>query len=106
MLVEDLSAVLLPLGAEPRKMFAGTCFMLNGNLAIGTHRDGLIVRVGPEAEAEALAQGARIMEMGGRAMRGWVLVDQVGELLPWIEMALAFNRSLPPDAAKRKRKSR
>ena len=105
-LLSALNAALTPLGAEPRRMFAGTCFMLNDNLLIGTHRDGLIVRVGPEAEGRALSLGARGMEMGGRPMKGWVLVDQVTELGPWLDLALAFNRQLPPGAAKARRRKR
>ncbi len=108
MLADDLAALLLPLGAAPRKMFGGTCFMRNGNLLIGTHKGGLIVRVGPAGEAQARAMGADAMEMGGRAMKGWVLVDegaaQEHGLPAWIALALAFNATLPPEAAKRKRK--
>ena len=103
MLVEDLTALMLPHGAEAKRMFGGTAFMLNGNLVIGTHKKtGLIVRVGPHATAEAVALGATRMVMGAREMKGWVLVDAPAEIGPWVNLALAFNRTLPPEAAKRK----
>lgn len=102
MLLDDLSALMLPHGARVQKMFGGTCFMLNGNLAIGTHKGGLIVRVGPDAMTEAAALGGRPMEMGGRLMKGWVLVDTVPALMPWVTLALAFNVNLPPEAAKQR----
>lgn len=105
MLLEELTRLLTPLGAEPRRMFAGTCFMLNGNLLIGTHRaTGLIVRVGPDAMPQALALGATPMVMGAREMKGWVLTEDTpaADLPAWIDLALAFNRTLPPEAAKKR----
>lgn len=106
-LLEGLTALMLRHGAEPKRMFGGVAFMLNGNLCIGTHKKtGLIVRVGGDAVPKALEMGASQMEMGERVMKGWVLTeDTLNEDLPqWIAMALAFNRTLPPDAAKAKRK--
>ncbi len=103
MLLDDLSALMLPHGAVPQRMFGGTAFMLNGNLAIGTHqKTGLIVRVGPEAAPQAIVMGARQMEMGGRVMKGWVLVDAPAALGPWVDLAVGFNQTLPPDAAKKR----
>ena len=103
MLLEELTTLMLPHGAEAKRMFGGTAFMLNGNLAIGTRRKtGLIVRVGADAVPEALARGATQMVMGARVMKGWVLVDQPAEIAPWVELAVTFNRTLPPEAAKRR----
>ena len=105
---DRLKTLLEPLGAVPKRMFSGTGFMLNGNLLLGTHKGGLIVRVGPDAQAAAVKrQGAKAMEMGGRQMNGWVVVDALGantetQLRRWIDMAPAFNKTLPPDAAKKK----
>lgn len=97
----DLTARMLSHGAEARRMFGSLCFMLNGNLVIGTHhKSGLIVRVGPDATAEALSRGATQMVMGARVMKGWVLVEAPSDLTPWVDLALAFNRTLPPEAAK------
>ena len=104
MLLDNLTALMLPHGAEPKRMFGGTAFMLNGNLALGTHRKtGLIVRVGPDAVPIALALGATQMVMGARVMKGWVLTEETrsADLQAWIDLALAFNRTLPPEAAKK-----
>lgn len=84
-------------------MFGGTAFMLNGNLAIGTRqKTGLIVRVGPEATAAVIALGARQMVMGARELKGWAFVDAATDLAPWVDLAPAFNRTLPPEAAKKR----
>lgn len=102
MLLDALTAMMLPHGARPQRMFGGTAFMLNGNLTIGIHqKTGLIVRVGVDATAQALAMGATQMVMGQRVMNGWVLVDRPADLTPWIALALAFNRTLPAGAAKK-----
>lgn len=42
-------------GLEEKKMFGGVGFLVNGNMACGVHKDGLIVRVGPEKHAWAMA---------------------------------------------------
>ena len=53
------------------KMFGGTGFMLNGNMVAAASRRGLLVRVGKDRQAEALARpGARPMVMRGRTMGG------------------------------------
>ena len=58
------------------KMFGGIGFMLNGNLVAAASRRGLLLRVGKDRQAEALAlSGARPMVMRGRTMEGYVYVD-------------------------------
>ena len=85
-----------------QKMFGGTCFMLNGNMLIGTSKRGLLVRVGKAAHAEAaLRPHARPMEMGGRSMEGYVHVAPEGtmtetDLAGWLDRALTFVETLPP----------
>ncbi len=102
MLNQTLTALMAPHGAEAKRMFGGTCFIVNGNLLIGTHRQGLIVRIGPDAMERALTLGAEPMFMGGRTMKGWVSVAAPEDLTLWIDLAMAFNRTLPPEAAKRR----
>ena len=53
---ERLKALLTPHGAENKSMFGGTCFLIGGNMAIGTLKEGLIVRVGKEANASQAAR--------------------------------------------------
>ena len=110
-LLDTLSALMHPYGPRVQKMFGGTCFLVNENLVIGTHKDGLIVRVGPAGTAAALESPfATQMEMGGREMKGWILVSadgcaSEGDLRGWVDQAMEFNRTLPPGAAKARRKS-
>lgn len=83
------------------KMFGGLCFMVNGNMVAGTSKRGLLVRVGKDRHAEALARpGARPMEMSGRPMEGYIFVDPPPRddraLRDWLELATAFVTTLPP----------
>ena len=86
------------------RMFGGLCFMLNGNMVAGTSKRGLLVRVGKDRQADALSRGAKPMEMTGRPMEGYVFVDPPppndGELRDWLDLAVAFVRTLPPKAPK------
>ena len=84
-----------------KKMFGGLAFMLHGNMCVGVSGDDLMVRVGPDAYAEALAQPhAREMDFTGKPLRGFVYVDPLGfesdeDLAAWIERGARFVRSLP-----------
>ena len=84
-----------------QKMFGGVAFMAAGNLAIGaSSQGGLIVRADPDNCEDLLGPGVGLMEMRGRPMRGWLLVDieQVQsdhELHEWIRSGLTYARSLP-----------
>ena len=86
---------------EEKKMFGGVGFLVNGNMACGVHKNGLIVRVGLEKHAWAMAQPhTRPFDMTGHPMSGWVVVDPSGwamesALKVWVELGLAFALSLP-----------
>jgi TfoX/Sxy family transcriptional regulator of competence genes len=94
------------LSADPdiaeKRMFGGIAFLYRGNMAVGVTGDDLMVRVGPEGTDAALARpGARLFDMTGRPMRGWVVVDAaaVAEddvLARWIDEGHAFAAGLPP----------
>src|SRR5690349_23500903 len=57
------------------RMFGGIGFMLNGNMIAATSDRGLLVRVGEQGAAEALARpGAEPMIMNGRTMKGYVRI--------------------------------
>lgn len=71
-LLDQLDTLMRPLAPRVPKMFGGTAFLVNENLVIGTHRDGLIVRIGRPAMGKALQDPfASQMQMGGRVMAGW-----------------------------------
>ena len=107
-LAERMRAALAETGAiREVKMFGGLCFMLNGNMVAGTSKRGLLVRVGKEQQSAALARpGAKLMEMTGRPMEGYVFVDPPPSddrlLQEWLALAVAFVKTLPPKAAKSK----
>jgi TfoX/Sxy family transcriptional regulator of competence genes len=88
-------------GLVEKKMFGGIGFLLDGNMACGVHKNYLIVRVGPEKHAAAMARPhTRPFDMTGRPMAGWVMVEPPGcatepALKAWLEKGLAFTRSLP-----------
>ena|SRR5215471_14576318 len=85
------------------RMFGGIGFMLNGNLAAAVSRRGLLLRVGKNRQAEALAQsGARPMVMRGRTMEGYVYVDPPAlnkqAVRNWLKLAVAHVQTLTPKA--------
>jgi TfoX/Sxy family transcriptional regulator of competence genes len=96
--------VLLAEQAEltERKMFGGLAFMVRGNMCCGVAGDELMVRVGPEQYAAALAQPhAREMDFTGRSMTGMVMVAAEGlaideSLEQWVRQGVTFASSLPP----------
>jgi len=88
-------------------MFGGVGFMLDGNMVAGTFRDALLVRVGKDRSAQALMRpGARPIEMRGRPLAGYIMVDQSSlddaALKEWVGLALAHVRTLPPKPSKSK----
>jgi TfoX/Sxy family transcriptional regulator of competence genes len=101
-LAERTRAVLAAGDVDERKMFGGLAFMVAGNMCCGIVGDDLMVRVGPEGYAAALAEPhAREMDFTGRAMRGMVYVDASGvadddALESWVQRGLEYARSLPP----------
>lgn len=99
-LEQRLHEALDPREAVPKRMFGGLGFMLNGNMAAGTFRDGVLFRTGKGFDAIAAARPhARPMDMGGRIAEGYWIVtpeglDEAGFAF-WLDAALAFNASLP-----------
>jgi TfoX/Sxy family transcriptional regulator of competence genes len=100
-LVARVRAILSGPGVTEQKMFGGTCFMLRGNMVAGTLRGELLVRVGKNANDDALARPhTKPMEMS-RPAPGYVMVSAEGtkrdrDLKSWIDMALSHVTTLPP----------
>jgi len=82
-----------------KKMFGGLCFMVNGKMCVCVSRNELMCRVAiDEYEAAVELPGVRQMIHGGKAMRGFIYVEE--QLLArqqvfdhWINAALQYNRS-------------
>lgn len=88
-------------GVTDKRMFGGIAFLTNGNMTVGVTGDDLMVRVGPDATDDALRQpGARLFDMTGRPMKGWIVVDGAvlddEVLTDWIDRARRFVATLPP----------
>jgi hypothetical protein len=89
-------------GLSEMRMFGGLAFLLNGNMSVAVSgQGGLMVRVHPDATAEALSRPhTREFVMRGRAMAGWIRVDVEGvatkrRLGAWVARGVAFARTLP-----------
>jgi hypothetical protein len=99
-----------PVVAE--RMFGGITFMLDGNRLCCVSAKGLMVRVGAEAEPEALERPFVARCLGaGRPMAGFLLVEPRGvsedaDLAAWLARVLAYVGSLPPKNAKPRRARR
>lgn len=84
------------------RMFGGLAFLVRGNMAIAASGEGgALVRVDPAQSEDLVATtGARIAEMRGRLMPGWLRVDSSHlstepELITWVDRGTTFARSLP-----------
>jgi hypothetical protein len=89
-------------GVTEKKMFGGMCFMLNGNMVVGSMKDGsMLMRVGPDQhEAAKKRPSTTPMIQGGREMVGFVLAadESIGDeaaLKESIDFAWKFVKSLP-----------
>jgi hypothetical protein len=90
-----------------KRMVGGLSFLVGGSMCCGVTAAGLMVRVGPEGLVSALGEPhTRPMEIGGRALRGFVLVEPAGyrtdaALKRWVRRGLAFVATLPDAGPKR-----
>ena len=100
-----------------RAMFGGLAFLVDGKMFVGVNADDLMVRVGPDRHAEALAlPHVRPMDFTGRPMRGYVFVNRSGvaddrAVAAWVAWSVAYVSALPAKAkakaqAKAKTKAR
>jgi len=85
-----------------KKMFGGLAFLIGGNMALSaSFQGGVLVHVDPDGSETLVATtGARLAEMRGRTMRGWLRVDPEDvrtkrQLAKWVELGTSYARSLP-----------
>jgi TfoX/Sxy family transcriptional regulator of competence genes len=88
-------------GTTHKKMFGGTCHLLNGNMLCGVYRHFLILRLGEDSAAQALGRPhIKPFDVTGRPMKGWVMVDSnvltQADLVKWLNRARDFVSRLPP----------
>jgi TfoX/Sxy family transcriptional regulator of competence genes len=86
-----------------KKMFGGLAFLIGGHMAVAASgQGGVLVRVDPaQSDMLVATTNARLMEMRGRSMQGWLRVDPQDlrtkrQLAKWVELGTAYARSLPP----------
>jgi TfoX/Sxy family transcriptional regulator of competence genes len=85
-----------------QKMFGGLAFLVRGNMAVAASgQGGLLVRVDPaQSDTLVATTNARLMEMRGRRMQGWLRVDSEDvrtkpQLAKWVKLGTTYARSLP-----------
>jgi hypothetical protein len=84
-----------------KKMFGGVAYMLHGNMSCGVHGNRLIVRLGAERHAAAMAEAHTLpFDFSGRPMAGWVMVEPEGcaseeDLVRWVQKGVDYALSLP-----------
>ena len=101
-LVKRLKPIVESYGLEERVMFGGLSWFLNGHMCVGVYHDQLILRVGIEPAEQALDTDdfAKPMDLTGRAMKGWLMIEPGGlrtkkRLEHWAAMAVDFVATLP-----------
>jgi hypothetical protein len=98
--IRDLLAV--EPGLTEQKMFGGLAFLIGGNMAIAASgQGGVLVHFDPEqSDALIATTNARLMEMRGRQMQGWLRIDSEDvrtkrQLARWVRLGATYARSLP-----------
>jgi TfoX/Sxy family transcriptional regulator of competence genes len=93
--------------AEPKKMFGGVAFMVNGNMSVGiTNKGDFMVRFRAERHEEILKwPGAKPMTFGHKSSKGFLFVDadaveSRAALDKWVKLSLAYVNGLPKKVAK------
>lgn len=90
-------------GVTEKKMFGGLGFMVHGNMAAAASSKGALMLRSSDAMADELVDGHQVveMEMRGRSMRGWLLVDPAAmasdeDLQRLVDLAVAHVKTMPP----------
>lgn len=84
-----------------KKMFGGLAFLIRGKMAVAASgQGGVLVRVDPKTSARLVATtAARPMEMRGRAMHGWLRIDEGAvrtkrQLARWVGLGTTLAQAL------------
>jgi TfoX/Sxy family transcriptional regulator of competence genes len=99
--------------AEPKKMFGGVAFMINGNMSVGISNKGdFMARVDPTRHEELVClPGVRSMDMTGKIIKGFLFIDPTHvedheALREWIHISLDYVKMLPQKEARASRSTR
>lgn len=94
---------LVPEVLSEQRMFGGLAFLVDDLMALAVTRDGLMMRVDPEAEEQLLDRPeVQPMVMRGGPVRGWVLVGPPGcdaddDLRSWVDLGVGRAQGLAAD---------
>lgn len=86
---------------EEKRMMGGLTFMVGGHMCCGVTGSDLMLRLGEQAAAEAVAEPhARPMDFTGKPLKAFVFVAADGiatesALRGWVRRALRFVETLP-----------
>ena len=92
---------------EEKALFGGLCFMVNDKMCIGVKGDEMMCRIEPAMLDEVMDKpGCRTLDMSGKTMKGFVLVDEFGrksekDFRYWVDLCLAYNPLARSSAKKR-----
>ncbi|NIO41595.1 MAG: RNA methyltransferase, partial [Burkholderiales bacterium] len=97
----QITASIADWGTTRKKMFGGTCHLINGNMLCGVYQNFLILRLGEKAAGEALKRpGVKPFDITGKPMKGWVMIDantlDQPSFLKWLKHCREFVATLPP----------
>lgn len=101
-LTEQVRAALAGMALSEQRMFGGVTFMLNGHMLCCVSKKGLMVRVGKDAEPEALRlPHARPCDAAGGKRPGFVVIAAEGlrndgDVSAGLGLALRYVSALPP----------
>lgn len=90
-----------------KKMFQGLCFMVNDKMCLCVRDNDLICRIDPEKVEMELENGnCRQMIHNGKAMKGYIFVDENGyrsskNFERLISLCLEFNKIAKPSKKKK-----
>lgn len=90
-----------------KNMMGGYTIMYNDKMCVGIFRNELMCRVDPDLQEELQERGnCHLMEMGGKKMNGYILVEEAGmksnkDFNFWIDQCIAYN---PKAKASKKKK--
>ena len=106
-LADRVRIILARLGPfSERKMFGGLCFLVNGNMCCGIMKNDLMLRLTPDAAAQALKQPhTRPMDFTGKPIPSMLYIAPAGldsdhDLEAWVHTAVKLARARPPKPEK------
>jgi len=101
-LAERIRTELEKIPFVEKKMFGGVGFLIHGNMAVGVYKEDMIVRVDPAKHEKLIKkQHARVFDITGRPMKGWLMVEPEGckttkQMSSWVKEGVEFALTLPP----------